>query len=805
MRSVLHDLRLAARSLARSPGLASAAILCFALGLGATCAVFSVVDAVLLRDARCADPDQVVMILGQGADDAQLPLSAEELQAVAGGVPSLARVAGAAPLSANLVGAGEPLRLTGARVTADYFPLLGVPALLGRTLVAGDERAGPAVAVLSEGLWRDRFAADPAMVGRKVVLDDQPVEVVGVMPASFRFGGQAPQLWMPLPVDPQSPLWQARILTVLGRLRPGAAAPRAQAEMEPVVAGLRAGDPARYREHWHLEVESLHAWLSAPARRPLLVLAGAVALVLLTAAVNVANLLLARAAARRREVAIRTALGAGRAGLVRQVLAENLLLALAGWALGLLLAAWSVRALVALGPGGIRRLDTVHVGLATAGFGLLAALLTALACGLPSLLQSWRPAIQGTLQEGAGSKGGGGLGRRGHRLLRSLVAAEIAFAMVVLVGAGLLARSFWSLRAVDPGFRTAGILTAQLFLPPAAYPEPRRRAFLLALAEELGRLPGAAHGAYSSSIPLENRMNMPAFVEGRTPAPGEAPPDVDWQAVSPGYFAALDIPLQRGRLFGAADHDGAPGVVIVDGLLARQLWPGEEPLGRRLRLGGDPPGSLRTVVGVVPHLQAQGLDRDSPGQAYTPALQGAPVLINLVVRGSAEGGDPLRLLPAVREMVARLAPGLALDKVRTLEDVADASLAARTTVLALLLCFAVIALLLAVVGVYGVMAYTVAQRTRDLGLHMALGADARDVLRLVLRQGLALAALGVLEGSLAALAAGRALGALLYGISPTDLPTFAVLAAALLAVAAFASYLPARRAARIDPATALRS
>jgi putative ABC transport system permease protein len=803
MRSVLHDLRLAARSLARSPGLTAAAILCFALGLGATCAVFSVVDAVLLRDARCADPDRVVVLLGRGREEAQLPLSMEELQAAADGTRALARLAGAAPLSANLVGEGEPLRLAGARVTADYFPLLGVPPLVGRTLVAGDGRAGPAVAVLSEGLWRDRFAADPAVVGRKVVLDGQPVEVVGVMPAGFRFGGLSPQLWMPLQIDPQSPLRQARILTVLGRLRPGAAVAQAQAEMAPVVAGLRAGNPNRYPERWNLEVDSLHAWLKESARQPLLVLAGAVALVLLIAAVNVANLLLARAAARRREVVIRTALGAGRAGLVRQVLAENLLLALAGWGLGLLLATWSVRTLVALGPGGIRRLDNAHVGLATAGFGLLAALLTALACGLPPLLQSWRPAIQGTLQDGG--KGGGGLGRGGHRLLRSLVAAEIAFAMVVLVGAGLLARSFWSLRAIDPGFRTEGILTAQLFLSPAAYPEPRQRALLLALAEELTRLPGATHGAYSSSIPLEGRLTMPAVVEGKTPPPGAALPDVDWQGVSPGYFAALDIPLRRGRLFGAADHGRAPGVVIVDDLLARQLWPGEEPVGRRLRLGGDEPGSWRMVVGVVPHLHAQSLDRDSLGQAYTPALQGPPRLVNLVVRGAGDGGDPLRLLPAVREMVARLDPGLALDKVRTLEEVALASLAARTTVLTLLLGFAVMALLLAVVGVYGVMAYTVAQRTRDLGLHMALGADGRDVLRLVLRQGLGLAALGVLAGSLAALAATRALGALLYGISPTDLPTFAVLAAALLAVAAFASYLPARRAARIDPAVALRS
>jgi putative ABC transport system permease protein len=525
--------------------------------------------------------------------------------------------------------------------------------------------------------------------------------------------------------------------------------------------------------------------------------------VLLIACVNVANLLLARAAARRREVVIRTALGAGRGGLVRQVLTENLLLAVAGWGVGLLLATWSVRALVALGPEGIRRLENARVGLATAGVGLFAALLAALACGLPPLLQSWRPEIQSTLQDGGGGKGGGGLGRGGHRLLRGLVAAEVAFAMVVLVGAGLLARSWWSLRSLDPGFRTEGLLTAQLFLAPISHPEPRQRALLLALSEEVTRLPGASHGALTSSLPLFNRTTMPATLEGVTLGPADAPPDVDWQGVSPGYFAALDIPLRRGRLFGPADHGRAPGVVILDELLARQLWPGEEPLGKRLRLGRDAPDKWRTVVGVVAHVQAQRLDADSMGQAYTPLLQEPPRLVTLVVR-DAQGGDPLRLLPAMRAAVARLDPGVALDKVQTLEEVVDRSLAARTTVLALLLCFAAVALLLAVVGVYGVMAYTVAQRTRDLGLRLALGADARDLLRLVLRQGLLLAGLGVLLGSLAALAAGRALAALLYGISPTDLPTFAVLALVLLASALSASYLPARRAARIDPARALR-
>jgi predicted permease len=802
MSSAWQDLRLAARSLARSPGLAVAVVLCFTLGLGAACTVFSVLDAVLLRDLRCADPDRVVAISGQPRGKGASALSMAELQAIVAGTRSLALLAAAAPLNANLIGEGEPLRLTGASVTADFFALLGVPARLGRTLVAGDDAPGaPRVAVLSEGLWRDRFAADPDVVGRKLLLDGDPTTVVGVMPASFRFGGQQPpQLWAPLPVGPDGPWQSFRGLAVLGRLRPGTSAAQARAELEPALADLRREDPDRYPRQWALRLDLLQERWVAPARRPLLVLAGAVALVVLIACVNAANLLLARAVARRREVALRAALGAGRAGLLRQVLAENLLLALTGWMLGLLLAAWSVRALLALGPEGIRRLEDAQVGIATAGFGLLAALLIALACGLPPLLQSWRPAVHGTLQEG--SKGSG-LGRGGHRLLRTLVAAEIACAMVVLVGAGLLARSYWSLRAVDPGFRTEGLLTAQLFLSPARYPEPRQSAFLLALSEELARLPGASHGAFTSNLPLLHRIGMPATAEGRTPRPGGASPEADWQGVSPGYFAAYDLPLLRGRLFGPADHAGAPGVAIVDERLARQLWPDEEALGKRVQLGFDRPEVWRTVVGVVPHVQAQRLDADSHGQVYTPALQGTERLVNLVVRGD---GDPLGLLPALRAMVARLDPELPLDKIQTQEDVLHRSLASRTVVLALLAAFAVVALLLALVGVYGVMAYTVAQRTRDLGLRMALGADGHAVLRLVLREGLlVLACPGVLVGGLVALAAGRALAALLYDITPTDLPTFAGLAALLVAVVLLASYLPARRAAGIDPAAALRS
>jgi putative ABC transport system permease protein len=811
MRSVVHDVQLAARSLGRSPGLTAAAVLCLALGLGATCAVFSVIDAVLLRDLQCADPDRVVLVWGQSGDEGQLPLSMAELQGVIDSTRSLAGVAGAAPYSANLAGAAgavddtEPLRLTGARVTGGFFPLLGVAAQIGGTFgVGADVPGAPRVAVLSDSLWRDRFAADPTVVGRKLLLDGEPVEVLGVMPATFRFGGPSPQIWVPLLLPPTGPIHLQRSLTALGRLRPGATVTVAAAELAPATAALRRENPRRYPERWALHLDLLRERVVAPMRQPLLVLAGAVALVLLIATVNVANLLLARAAARRREVVIRTALGAGRGGLIRQVLAENLLLAVAGWGLGLLLATWSVRALIALGPEGIRRLENAHVGLATAGVGLLAALLAALVCGVPPLVQSLRPRLLGTLQDSDGSRGGGGLGRGGHRLLRGLVAVEIAFAMIVLVGAGLLARSFWSLRSLDPGFRSEGVLTAQIFLSPASYPEPRQRAFLLALNEQLADLPGAAHTGLTSSIPLLNRITMPAFLKGAEPGPGEAPPEVDWQGVSPGYFETVGIALRRGRLFGPADHGRSPDVVIVDDLLARQLWPGEDPLGRRLHLGRDDVGILRTVVGIVPHIKSQTLDGDSLGQVYTPLLQVPPRLVSAVVR-AAPGADPLALLPAVRETVARLDPGLALAKIQTLDEVVDQSLAARTTVLALLLSFAAIALLLAVVGVYGVMAYSVAQRTRDLGLRMALGAGARDMLRMVLGQGLLLAGVGILAGSLGALAAGRALAALLYGIAPTDLPTFAGLAVLLLAITLLASWLPARRAARIDPATALRS
>lgn len=802
MPNLYHDLKLAARSLGRNPGFTAAAVLCLGLGLGATSTVFSVIDAVLLRDLQCADPDRVVGLWGQAGEEGQIPLSLTEVQAVEEGARSLARLAAAAPLNANLAapdGDGEPLRLTGVRVTAGFFPLLGVPARHGRTLGEGDDRPGaPRVAVLSDSLWRDRFGSDAAVVGRKLVLDGEPYTVVGVMPEGFRFGGPATQLWVPLPADTTPPL--VRSLYALGRLAPGVTVAAAQAEMEALGQSMRADNPQRYRAHWRLGLGLLRDQVVGRARQPLLVLAGAVALVLLIACVNVTCLLLARAAARRRELAIRTALGAGRAGLVRQVLAENLLLALGGWALGLLLAAWSVGTLVALGPEGIRRLENSHVGLATAGAGLLAALLAALVCGLPPLLGSWRPALQGTLKEGGK---GSGLGRGGQRLLAALVAAEIAFAMVVLVGAGLLAQSFLRLRAIDPGYRTEGLLTAQLFLSPVSYPEPRLRAFCAALTDELARLPGASHAVLSGGIPLRNRMTMPVHLEGRL---DEEMPVVDWQAVTPGYFATLGIPMRRGRDFAGADNGTAgEGVVIVDDLLARLLWPGEEAIGQRVRLGRDveSPFEWRRVVGVVAHVQVQSLDGDSAGQVYTPMLQLPPRLLSLVLR--ADSGDPLRLLPAAREAVARLDPGLALDKIQTLEEVAAASLAARTTVLVLLASFAAVALLLAVVGVYGVMAYSVAQRRRDLGLRLALGAEGRDVVRLVLGQGLALAAAGVTAGGLAALAGSRALAALLYGVEPTDPLTFAALALALLAIALLATWLPARRAARVDPVTALRA
>jgi putative ABC transport system permease protein len=799
---VLRDLRYAFRSLRHDPVFALTAILTLGLGIGANVAIFSVVSAVLLRPLPFEQPDRLIRVWGLHAQIGQETASLPDFLDWRAQARSFAGLSALSNTRFTLNGAGEPEMIRGAFVTADFFRTLGVAPLRGRTFVAGeDTRAEAGVVVLGEDLWRRRFGGDPAVVGRTIQLNGKTYDVVGIVPASARIHGPV-DAWAPLAIDTVLNR-RSDFLHVIGRLAPGASVERAREELTTVARRLAERYPDT-NTGWSVDVLPLRDSMVGPVRTALLLFMLAVGLVLLIACANMANLMLARAAAREHELVIRTALGASRRRLIRQFLTESALLALAGGGLAVVLAAWAVQGLGALDPGTLPRANEVGLDGRVLAFALVLSLTSGLGLGFAPALRLAGDAIAGGVRHGGRAVSGGPALRR---IRSALVLGEVALAVVLLIGAGLLIRSFDRLLRVEPGFRTDGLLTARVLLPRTSYGEDAKQvAFLQQAVDRLAALPSVGSAAVVSAAPLGDAPPYVAFaIQGRPePEPGVVQ-DVELLSASPSYFGTLGIPLLQGRLFDQTDRAGSPPVALLNQAAVRRYFGGRRPLGARITFDepADTAAQWMTVVGVVGDIHHASLGEPPYPQAYLPVAQSPGRWMVLVAR--TRGRDPLALSPALRQVVAGLDPTLALSGIVTMEQ-RIASTTARPRVSALVLgSFATTALLLAAIGIYGVVSHGVVQRTRELGIRMALGAQAQDVLRLVLRQGLAPVLAGLGLGLVAAATASRVLRGLLYGVDGTDPATYAAVMVFLAAVALAASWLPARRAARADPVEALRN
>jgi len=800
---VAHDVRHAIRLLVKRPGFAALAILTLALGVGATTAIFTVVDAILLRPLPFAEPDRLVQVHIRGGDGNRYPLPDADYLAWR----SLNRTADAVAVwesgKATLTGAGPAEEIGAAGVTDRFFAVLGARPLLGRVFQQGDDAAGAApVVVLSHGFWARRFNSDPAIVGRSLALGGLSHTIVGVMPAGFRFPLDDIDVWQNLEMKPPSrrgPFYT----TGLARLKSGATLDELRANLRSVAASLKRQYPAP--EDWTLEALPLRESLVGNVRRTLYVLFGAVGFLLLIATVNVANLLLARATTREREIALRGALGAGRGRIVAQLLTESLVLSILAGTVGLALASWGTRVLIALAPDGIPRLDEVRMNMPVFVFALAIASASGLLFGLVPALRAARSSLVSTLKEG----GRGGLGARQRRVQRTLVVVEVALALVLSVGAGLMIRSLAALQRVSPGFDATHLLTFEIALPRTLYPEEQNvRAFYDRLLERLEAIPGVRSAGLSISLPPATLQVTDNFmVEGQTLPPNQSAPVAPLVMASDHFFATLGVPLVRGRLFDARDAPDAPPVVIVNEALARKYYPGVDPIGRRFKIGGpERPVAAnnpwRTVVGVVGDVKYSGLDTPPEPTFYTPFRQITWRGQFVSVRATA---DPRQLAASAQAVVASLDPNIPVANVRTMDQLMAASVAPPRFRTTLVSAFAFVGLLLAAIGIYGVMASAVADRTYELGVRMALGADRSTVLRMVMGEAAVLAAIGVAVGSLGAFPAARVIQSLLFGVAASDTLTFAVTSVVLVAAALAASYVPARRAMRIDPMAALRA
>ena len=808
LHGLLQNLRYAVRSLRKAPTLSLSVILTLALCIGATTAIFSVVYSVLFRPLPFADPEGLLLARTVWRD---LPssYSAGNWADVARQQTSFSHFVPAYGESYNLSGSDTPENVDGARVGADYFGVLGVRPALGRDFRPEETTPGrESVVLLSHGLWQRRFGADPGIVGGEIRLDGRPHTVIGVMPAAMDFTLFDEELWLPTAFSPERLAeHDEHYLTVLARLRPGVTLARAEEELTVLGRWLETTFPEDNRDRT-LQVSSLMEELVGDYRPRLYVLLGAVGFVLLIACANIANLLLARGAARARETSIRAAIGAGRRHLVAHALAESLVLALTGGALGVLVGYWGVALLAAYGPEDVPRLAQARMDGPVLAFALGLTALSGLVFGLaPALRTAARPPHE-ALKEGARS------GRAGSRdrLRNALVVAEIALALVLLTGAGLLIRSAVALNGVSPGFDASGVVMGRVSLPAAAYESPEQvtRVFER-ITERVASLPGVASAALVSAAPLEGGNSNGLVPGGRALELGSAINSL-MRLATPDYFGTMRIELVRGRGFTAEDRRGTPLVMIINETLAREAFPGQDPIGRRIACceagpNGDP--GWKEVIGVARDVRAVGLDQDPMPEFYLPMLQAPEAAwtwtdrtMTLAVRAS---GDAVTLMAPLRRAIAEVDPSLPLYQLGTMQGRVTDSLAQSRFSTMLLTVFGVIALALAAIGVYGVISYGVAQRTQEIGIRMALGARHGDVLAMVVRHGAALAGLGLLVGLAAALALSGLLESLLYQVSPTDPPTFAVGLAVLSVVAVLAAALPARRAARTDPMVALRT
>jgi putative ABC transport system permease protein len=810
MDTLFQDIRYALRKLARTPGFTLIATLTLALAIGANTAIFSVVDGVLLRPLPFAEPEQLVRIASV-KDGKNYPSSTLDFIDLRDQSHSFAYAAAMTPSTVNLTAAGaDPQRLALVQASANFFSLLRVQPAIGRGFVAGeDTEDGPRVVVLSDKLWRARFAADPRIVGRPLTLDGTTYTVIGVAPRDFTYPTN-PDLWAPLVfsrTDLRPDNRGAHWLMVIGRLAPGATLAGGTQEVGAIAQRLEAQYP-EMDTGFGARLIPLREEMVGQVRPALLVLLGAVGFVLLIACANVANLLLVRAASREGEIAIRTALGAGRARIIRQLVTESLILAFLGGVAGVILAAWGVDLLVALGPERLPRLNEVHIDASVLLFTTAVALVTGVVFGLIPAMHAARPGVGQMLREGSR---GTSAPRASGRVRGLLVVTEMALAVVLLTGAGLLIRSFVRLLAVDPGFRPEHVVTFNLTLPEPKYSAGQRvRAVVADLSERMKTLPGAQATAIGFGLPMSGmQFRTNVDVAGRPPLPPGKRNPIDVRIASPGYFATLGIPLLRGRDFTSADRATTTQVALINQETARRYFSGEDPVGKRIELGwsrdtagtGGPTAMGGEIIGIVGDVKQFGLSADATPMTYLPFEQAALNDLSVVVRSTA---DPAAVGNAARRLVREVDPDLPIFGFTTLEDVIAESVSQPRFYTLLLGVFAGLALILAAVGIYGVISYLVSQRTRELGIRIALGATAPQVLRLVLGQGLVLAIAGVVVGLGASFWLTRLIASLLYGVGAADPLTFFGVVVVLLAVASLACYLPARRAARVDPLTAIR-
>jgi putative ABC transport system permease protein len=801
---MITDLRYALRQLIKSPGFTLIAVLTLALGIGANTAIFSVVNTVLLQPLPYKETNHLLalsLVFEQGGPEGS-PLSpADVFDFQAQNRNRDFDFAGFSDNVFSYTGGSNPEQIAGAWTTADFFSTLGVAPLLGRGFLPNEDRAGGrSVVVLSENFWRSHFNADPQVLGRSINLNGLTRTIVGVMPASFQFPDRTMQLWVALPLE--TPTTRGPyFLRGLLRFPNEVSLEQARAELAAMASAIRRAHPELPPNYGYITTP-LNDWLVGKVRPALLVLLGAVGLVLLIAALNVANLLLSRAATREREISIRAALGASRGRIMRQFLTENLLLAAAGGSAGLLLSVWGIDLLRTLGPDNVPRLQDVTVDRWVLGWTALISLGSGLFFGLAPAWQGSRLNLNAALKEG-GRSGGEASGAR--RLRSGLVVCEVALAMMLLIAAGLLIRSFLRLEKVHPGFAKEQILTMQVPLPRAKYPEPALVVgFYDRLLQKVQTLPGVQAAALTSSLPPNGLEVSDTFLAEGQPAVDDAhAPLGSFLLTTPGYFSTLGVALQQGRDFNEHDTANSTPVVIINQTLARKYFPGQNPLGKRLKEGGtDRKGtSWMQVIGVVGDVKYEGLERPTAPAYYLPFQQNPMRDMFLVLH---TGMKPSAIAASVRAAVRAIDPEIPVARVNTMRELVESSIAQPRFRTFLLGVFSALAMVLAAIGIYGVVAYSVAQRTREISIRMALGAQRRDVLTLVVRQGLILTLLGIGAGLVGAFLLTRLMESLLFGVVPSDPATFLGISLLLLAIAFLACYLPARRATKVDPMVALR-
>jgi predicted permease len=802
MHILWQDLRYSVRMLLKKPSFTAIAVLALAIGIGANSAIFSVVNAILLRPLPYRNFQRISMIwmdnpkLGVTEDWHSYPNYIDYKEQN----QTFEDMAAFNDRIFNLTGAGDPVRVVGVWASASLFSVLGVEPTLGRSFTEGEEEPGKdLVVVLSNGLWQRRFGGDPGIVGQAINMNGANRIVIGVMPANFAFPEKRTEVWIPLALTPQRK--QARTLIsfkAVGRLKPGVSMAQAQADLGPIAKRI---DDQYFQSEYGINLVKLSDQETHKVRPALLILLGAVAFVLLIACANVANLLLARAAIREKEIAIRLALGAGRSRIVRQLLTESAVLGIVGGAVGLLLAVWGLDALLALSPADVPRLDQTGIDIRVLAFTLAVSLLTGLIFGLVPAFQASNADLNDALKEGGRGTTGG---MRGIRIRNLLVVSEIALSLVLLVGSGLLIRSFIRLQQFELGFNPEHLLTMRIQLPGSKYREPNQIAgFYKQLLERMEAIPGVQSAGAISSIFLTDTPQSTSFtIEGRPAFTGMESIEVPFDSVSTDYFRVMGIPLLAGREFDEHDAIGTTPVAIINQTFARRFFPGEDPVGKRYVYGGpSPENKWITIVGVVADMRRTGFDRPVRPETFLPQFQNPANALTIVARTS---GDPASLAGALRDEVWAIDKDQSVFDIKTMRQTLSEMLSQRRFNTLLFGIFAAVALILAAVGIYGVMSYAVAERTHEIGLRMALGAQTSDVLNLIVRQGMRLAIIGLAAGLAASFALTRVMSTLLYGVSATDPLTFILIPVVLAGVALAACFVPARRAMRVDPMVALR-